>query len=190
VKALSGLKEKRARLMLPRQDLERLVSLLSVIKPELPAYQQALAESWSAAQLNARTDLPEPIDVLKILTCLQTLLPKFEQLIEKHHYEDKNNRMRVAITEEDGNELRVLAYCARHLPDTSIAWSEFSRALSPLLAALDESAFEQMMSLIAPRAASCRAEDFKRGRDKHALDVTTHDDNEMIEELDGFDWNV
>jgi hypothetical protein len=201
VKAASSLKEKRLRLILPREDWQRLASVVSVIGSELTNYQQALAES---GQFNAgdRDSYCQP-DQLKLLSCLQLIWPNFEQLIERAKLDEKN---RLIITDTEASELRVLNYCARYLPDTTIAWLEFQLALKPVLDVLDYNLLEQIMSIAAPRMINCSVDDLKRGRkvshppvsssistqhntdelDQHNQDLTTDDPMEF----DGFDWKV
>src|SRR5437773_11609914 len=181
MKALSSLKDTRWRIALEWAELARLDSMLDVIKLEMPTYQQALSERWKEDQAIASSSEEATSEALKLFACLESILPVLDELVQHGLHEDeKSGRMRATITEDDPTKLRVINYCASHLPDlpASIAWQEFAKALVPIIEAIDRSAFEQLLALVTPRTVSCTVDDLKRGRNQS-------EESDDSEEFDG-----
>lgn len=178
------MREKRCRVIIQQQDIQRLSAVVAVVQPELQNYQEAIAQQLRTSQGADDAREESGMAALKLLTCLESLLPNLDDIVKRGlQEEEKQGRVRVTLNEDEPTELRVLHYCTRHLPELpqSIPWSEFSLALAPLLEAIDHSSFDTIMSRIAPKAVSCSVDDFKRGRAASA---------DTEEEVDGFDWNV
>ena len=167
MRAFSSLKERRWRIALERKELTRLASMLDVIRPDLPAYQQLLIDRWKLAQIGegvgAESDIEEP---LRLFICFESLLPALDELVSHGQQEEKSDLIRISVTEEESTRLRVLEYCARRLPEmpSSIAWPELAGALAPILVALDRGAFEHLATLVIPKSVNCTVDDLKRGR--------------------------
>jgi hypothetical protein len=162
MRALSSFREKRWRVALGRDELIRLSSMVDLIKPEIPSYQQILTKQLKDDKLDVGTE-----ESLRILICFDSLLPMLEEFIKHGLQEEKHDRARFSVTDEEVVRLRVINYCAQNLPDlpSSIAWGEFAAALWPLLRALDRSAFEHVAVLVSPKKVTCTIDDLKRGRD-------------------------
>ncbi|MEW6730954.1 MAG: hypothetical protein AB1489_06430 [Acidobacteriota bacterium] len=180
------MKEKRWRIALEQQEVTRLATLLTVVHQELPDYRQRLSNYWSEQAAREQVEADE--HALHMIACLEALLPKFDELIQRNTQDGKNGQIRIALTAEELLELRAIYYCASHLPDQpdSLSWQDFVQVLTPLLAALDRSIFEQVAALVTPKAVSCSINDFKRGRAQSA----TADTSPADEEFDGLDWNT
>jgi hypothetical protein len=161
--------------------------MLTVIKSEFSDYQQTMIDQpaqLDEAQENLAHENLAHENLVRMLACVESLLEKLSELIEPGAMEDKSGRWRFSLNEEDAIAMRVLNYCALRLPDRSISWSEFSRALAPLLAALDQSAFEHISALVLPKAVSCTIDDLKRGRDFESSDNLDNIDNLIKAEQD------
>lgn len=157
-----NMKEKRRQVFLLQVDRERLISFVGVIDSDLEAYHQSLTQQWQRQCADPPEELEEQ---LQILSYLQYMLPNFLAMLNQAHIDEKTDKIRLSITDEEFVELRALYFCTKNLPDNAIAWSEFAVALEPLMNALDAGAFEAMMISRVPKKISCRIEDFKRGRE-------------------------